>query len=577
MGSQDFDSAVASRLEAMGYEATQSASMTESLIVVDAQDKVLGEMAKLDCHLGDGVLHRAFSVLLFDENDRLLVQKRAGEKITFPFVWANTCCSHPLNIDSERGSDGAKTAAVRKMAQELGIVEGDVPIGDIHLITRMVYRARQDDEWVEHELDHILFARTNSDLHLSPNPNEISELRWISRSELAGWLNHGPDDGGVIAPWFRCIAEEILPEWWSNLSNLPAMADDKIRNMGDVSHVMGYQDGVEASDEDLMDTLAVHRVAVERRVVTALSRSESDTLRSAMLHLIEGGGKRLRAILPWLVADSLEGAHDGHYDLGAAIEIIHNFTLVHDDIMDNDAVRRGRPAVHVAFDEPTAINAGDAMLAVSFEVLASSDNIDSEHFRTLVQIIGGMVRKVSEGQQMDMSFENMESVNESQYLGMISGKTAAMFTTCASAGALLAGADSNTISTLAEWGENVGLCFQLIDDLIDVTGDSATLGKPACSDVIAGKRTLIAIHASEQDSSKLVTFEQAFGSENDSYDRDTLDIIVNELENSGSIPYAREKAMEFHAAAHASLDRLPQTAGIKVLRALTDFQLTRIS
>jgi len=577
MGSQDSDSGVAERLAAMGYESTQSDMMAESLIIVDAQDQVLGSMDKMDCHLGEGVLHRAFSILLFDENDRLLVQKRADDKITFPGVWANTCCSHPLSNDSESDDGGVKNAAVRKMAQELGIAAGDVPLDDIHPITRMVYRARQNENWVEHELDHILFARTNSNLRLQPNPNEISELRWISEDELESWMNSGPDDGGIVAPWFRCISENILPEWWPNLDVLPSMADDTIRNMGDVSHMVGVQDIGGIDTGDLIASLSIHRVEVERRVVAALSKSESSTLRAAMLHLIEGGGKRLRAILPWLVADALESAHDGHYDLGAAIEIIHNFTLVHDDIMDNDAIRRGRPSVHVAFDEPTAINAGDAMLAVSFEVLASSENIGGEHFRTLVQIVGGMVRKVSEGQQMDMSFEGEDSVTEDEYLTMISGKTAAMFTTCASAGALLAGADTATISTLAEWGENVGLCFQLMDDLIDVTGDSVTLGKPACSDIVAGKRTLIAIHALQQDTADLDSFKRAFGTENGDLDRNYLDAIVSELENSGSIPYARDKAMEYHSAAHACLDRLPKTSGLKVLRELTDFQLTRIS
>ncbi len=577
MGSQDSDSAVGDRLEAMGYESLQSEMMSESLIVVNEEDQVLGSMDKLGCHLGDGVLHRAFSILLFDENDRLLVQKRASDKITFPSVWANSCCSHPLNNDTESDGNGVKNAAVRKMSQELGVAEGKVHLDEIFPITRMLYRARQDDDWVEYELDHILFARTSSDLPMQPNPNEISELRWISRDELDDWISNGPDDGGIVAPWFRCIAEQILPEWWPNLDGVPSMADDLIRDMGDVSHSVGKPNGGDGDADDLMASLSTHRAEVEQRVIAALSKSESSTLRAAMLHLIGGGGKRLRAILPWLVADALECAHDGHYDLGAAIEIIHNFTLVHDDIMDNDAIRRGRPSVHVAFDEPTAINAGDAMLAVSFEVLAGSQHIDANHFRTLVQIIGAMVRKVSEGQQMDMSFEGEDSVTEEEYLAMISGKTAAMFTTCASAGALLADADASTINTLAEWGENVGLCFQLMDDLIDVTGDSVTLGKPACSDIVAGKRTLIAIHALQQDVAVLSSFEHAFGSDNDALDRDTLDAIVSELQNSGSIPYAREKAMQYHSAAHACLDRLPQTTGSKVLRALTDFQLTRIS
>ena len=219
----------------------------------------------------------------------------------------------------------------------------------------------------------------------------------------------------------------------------------------------------------------------------------------------------------------------------------------------------------------------DAMLAVAFEVLAESDNFDDEHFRDLVRIIGAMVRRVSEGQQQDMSFEQRDDVDELEYLHMISGKTAAMFTTCARTGALLSGAPRDTIEIMTQWGENVGLCFQLMDDLIDTTGDSETLGKPACSDIIEGKQTLIAIHALRQDSKELSNFYEVFGSGIEETDRVVLDSVVSELEQSGSIQYAHDKAMGFHAAAHKCLDELPDTPGMQVLRDLTDFQMVRIS
>lgn len=217
------------------------------------------------------------------------------------------------------------------------------------------------------------------------------------------------------------------------------------------------------------------------------------------------------------------------------------------------------------------------MLAVSFEVLSESEHISAEHVRQLVQIIGQMVRNVSEGQQMDMDFENRDSVSEEEYLTMISGKTAAMFTTCSRTGALLSGASEEDIECLAEWGENVGLCFQLMDDLIDATGDSETLGKPACSDVIEGKRTLIAIHAHAQDPSLLPTFHQVFSCGDHETSRETLDAVLAELEAAGSIEYAKTRAMEHHAFAHRCLDSLPESRALSVLRELTDWQLIRIA
>ena len=160
---------------------------------------------------------------------------------------------------------------------------------------------------------------------------------------------------------------------------------------------------------------------------------------------------------------------------------------------------------------------------------------------------------------------------------MISGKTAAMFTTCARTGALLSNATNETIDIMAEWGENVGLCFQLMDDLIDATGDSDTLGKPACSDIIEGKQTLIAIHALQQNPDLLPNFHEVFGSGIDDTDRAVLDTVVAELHRSGSIEYAHAKALQFHAAAHSCLDNLPEKSGMSVLRDLTDFQMVRIS
>ena len=563
----------------LGYDSEQVSMMSERVILVDTSDNEVGSMSKVDAHRGEGVLHRAFSILIFDDSDRLLLQKRAADKITFPNVWANTVCSHPLadrneNDSSELGS-GAIIAAIRKMEQEMGIDTNTFSLSDIHFITRMLYRAKSGDGWTEYELDHILFARAPPNFSFEANPNEIAETKWVGEEDLAVWLEDDVGQGEIIAPWFRLIAENILTEWWGNLDNLPEMSDTLVRDYGEVG--MSGDSMSSSSDEGFLLALKSHKNCVEDRINAALSKTANQRLRDAMLHLFGGGGKRLRAILPWLVADSVGNAHDGLYDLGAAIEIIHNFTLVHDDIMDNDPVRRGRPAVHVAFDHPTAINAGDAMLAVAFEVLAESPHFDDLHFRDLVRIVGGMVRKVSEGQQLDMSFEDRDIVTEAEYLQMISGKTAAMFTTCARTGALLSGADKDIVNIMAEWGEHVGLCFQLMDDLIDATGDSETLGKPACSDIIEGKQTLIAIHALQQDGDKLSNFNEVFGSGVTDTDREVLDTVLKELVDVGSIDHARKMALKHHSEAHECLNRLPQKDNLRILRELTDFQMVRIS
>jgi geranylgeranyl diphosphate synthase type I len=537
--------------------------MQEQCILVDSNDNQIGAGSKLQTHRGDGLRHRAFSVLIFDSQDRLLLQKRSSDKITFPGVWANSCCSHPLNVKGENeGLEGVKNAAIRKMDQELGIPVGTVSKDSLIFMTKMEYFARADSEWVEHEIDHIMICR--ADVETAPNSNEISETRWVSRDELQNMVEAASQGELIIAPWFDLIRKNLLHDWWDNLDLITEMGDEKIHRFKE-------------DEETVLDTMTEHRLKVEQRIDAALAKTGEARLRGAMGHLFLGGGKRLRAVLPSLVAEAIGNHDDGLYDLGAAIEIIHNFTLVHDDIMDDDSIRRGRPAVHVEFDLPTAINAGDAMLAVAFEILAESATIEEHLFRPLVKTVGEMVRRVSEGQQMDMDFENSETVTESDYIEMISGKTAAMFETCAKTGAMLGGANSEIMEICRQWGLEVGLCFQLMDDLIDVTGDTKTLGKPACSDIIDGKRTLIAIHALAENATTLPNFTEYYSSRNTAVSRDILDIIVAELENSGSIQHARQRAMQHHANAHILLDKLPSTSHLAVLRELTDWQLNRIA
>ena len=156
------------------YDETQTTMMDEMVILVDENDNQIGSMSKVESHLGNGSLHRAFSIHIFNSEGKLLIQKRAASKITFPSVWANSCCSHPLDVDDENemaDDIGVKRAAVRKIEQELGIPPSQLPLSDFHLITRMHYLAKADEKWIEHELDHILFIK--ADVTLDINPNEI--------------------------------------------------------------------------------------------------------------------------------------------------------------------------------------------------------------------------------------------------------------------------------------------------------------------------------------------------------------------------------------------------------------------
>ena len=552
-----------------GSDSTQESLMAEAVIQVTENDEVIGPISKLDSHHQDGNYHRAFSVMLFDSSGRLLLQRRASHKITFPDVWANSCCSHPLHSEEEmelKNALGVKRAAVRKLEQELGIHPSQVPIEKFDFVTKMRYQARQDEDWIEREIDHCLVI--HADVDVNPNPNEVSEVKWVSQDELEEMLV-SDDSENVIAPWFRCIAARIMDDdWWRPGC---VSADDLIHDMGDVSHMLPNAIGA-----DLTTSIAEVKDLVESRIERALTHSKLPRLSGAMMHLVEGGGKRLRATLPWLVAKAVGDTHSGLLDVGAAIEIIHNFTLVHDDIMDDDDVRRGRPAVHVEYDLPTAINAGDAMLAIAFEAMAVAEGIEPDLLPFLVKRIGRMVRKCSEGQQLDIEFEDREVVSEEEYIEMIHGKTAAMFLTCAEVGSHLAGADEDIIQCMHDWGLALGLCFQLMDDLIDVLSDSDTLGKPSGSDVAQGKRTLMVIHALRQPASQAKDDLLAVLGKGDNVTAEQVARGHQALHDLGSIEYAKAKAEAYHRKAHDCLDRIPENPALKALRELTDYQLNRI-
>ena len=557
-----------------GLDAKQVDMMAEAVILVDEQDRPMGRASKVNAHRGAGAFHRAFSVMLFDQDNRLLLQRRADDKITFPGIWANTCCSHPLDVPEEREELeglGVRRAAVRKLDQELGI--DSVSIDDLTHVGRFRYQARQDETWIEREVDHLLVGRV-ANLSINPNPNEVAETRWVNQNELEAMLIE-EDPEHPIAPWFRCIAARLMTDaWWTaqTKEDFQSLQDTEIHDLGDVSHMLPNAVGA-----DLRTSVLEVLPLIESRIAARLTASRHPRLGQAMMHLIEGGGKRMRASLPWLVAKAIGDTHSGLLDVGAAIEIIHNFTLVHDDIMDDDPVRRGRPAVHVAYDVPTAINAGDAMLAIAFEHLCDAPDFDMVLLPDIVERIAWMVRRVSEGQQLDIEFEHESDVTEPRYLEMIEGKTAVMFQVCSELGALLSGADEDTIACMRDWGLNVGLCFQLMDDLIDVVSDTATLGKPAGSDVAQGKRTLMVIHALEQpDSPAKDALLRALG-KGEAATAEDIGAAHKGLESSGSIDYGRQRATSYHAAAHACLDRLPSSPGVRALREFTDLQLARLS
>lgn len=195
-------------------------------------------------NIQQGMLHRAFSVFLFDSQGRLLLQQRAAEKITFPLYFTNTCCSHPLYNDvelEERNQLGVKTAAQRKLEQELGIKPEQVPIQDFNFLTRIHYKSGYDSVWGEHEVDYVLVLQ--KDVIIKPNLNEVTAdgCKYVTKEELEELMQRaeeqekaGAKDRILITPWFKLIVRNFLFKWWDSLlrnESLSVHADDVIHHL----------------------------------------------------------------------------------------------------------------------------------------------------------------------------------------------------------------------------------------------------------------------------------------------------------------------------------------------------------
>ncbi|XP_074321162.1 isopentenyl-diphosphate Delta-isomerase I-like [Silene latifolia] len=199
----------------------------DECILVDESDNVVGHDTKYNCHLMENIdagkaLHRAFSVFLFNSKYELLLQQRSATKVTFPLVWTNTCCSHPLYRECElilEDDLGVRNAAQRKLLDELGIQAEDVPVDQFTPLGRILYKAPSDGKWGEHELDYLLF--TVRDVSLNPNPDEVVDIKYVNREELKEICRKADagEDGVKLSPWFRLVVDNFMYKWWDHVEN----------------------------------------------------------------------------------------------------------------------------------------------------------------------------------------------------------------------------------------------------------------------------------------------------------------------------------------------------------------------
>lgn len=209
-------------------------------------------------------------------------------------------------------------------------------------------------------------------------------------------------------------------------------------------------------------------------------------------YTLESGGKRLRPQLAMLASEAFGGKDEDVLPAALALEVFHNFTLLHDDVMDRADVRRGRPTVHVRWNDNTAILSGDQMLIESYKLLSG---VPAEKLPEVLRLFNKMGTEICEGQQYDVDFEAKQDTTIDDYLMMIRRKTSVLLATALQIGAYIAGADSKAQDALYQYGINLGLAFQIQDDILDCWGDPATFGKAIGGDITCNKKTYVLLTA----------------------------------------------------------------------------------
>lgn len=211
-------------------------------------------------------------------------------------------------------------------------------------------------------------------------------------------------------------------------------------------------------------------------------------------YFLKLGGKRIRPVLCLMGNDLFDEIKEDAWDVGTALELFHNFTLIHDDIMDKAPLRRGMPTVHKKYGENTALLAGDVMLVAAYEELGK---ISIDYLQPIISLFNRTAKEVCEGQQMDMDFEVRDDVSHAEYLKMIELKTSVALAASLQMGSILGGAGERNQHLLYEFGKKLGIAFQVQDDYLDAFGDPAKFGKQVGGDILANKKTFLLLHAFE--------------------------------------------------------------------------------
>lgn len=318
---------------------------------------------------------------------------------------------------------------------------------------------------------------------------------------------------------------------------------------------------------DIRATVAEDFEAVNAYIVEQL-QSNVELIENIGHYIIGAGGKRMRPVTVLLSARACGSQHRDAVRLAAVIEFIHTATLLHDDVVDMSAMRRGRPTANAQWNNPSSVLVGDFLYSRAFQILVSINRAD------IMQVIADTTNTIAEGEVLQLLNKHQTDISEAEYMRVIGDKTAILFSAAAQCGALIAGAPGETTEKLARAGMHLGLAFQLVDDALDYDGNAEELGKNIGDDLAEGKPTLPLIyalqHCSDTDAELLRQCIRDGSNEH-------LADVIRVVRDTGALEYTREKARDQARLACAELEILPESPYRDAMMMMCEASVARVS
>jgi len=417
----------------------------EKILIVNEKDKVIGQESKEKCHKGKGILHRAFSILIFNKKNQILLSKRSRFKKLWPLFWDNSCSSHPLKGKSY------EVAGQKRLKEEFSFTR------PLKLIDKFQYQAQYKNVGSENEICALLVGEYNQ-RKIKPDPKEIAGWKWVFVKRLQEDIEKNPQK---YTPWLKIGLGKYLKF---------KMNQEK---------------------ENLNLFLTKFTKIIDPVIKKILVDSVDRKFQKTVSYQISTGGKRLRPALVAISCRLLGGKLKDVLYPAAGLEIFHNYTLIVDDIIDNSSLRRGKPTCWFKFGKSVAQCIGIDYSAALFQAANRTKNPV-----VVSELLAKTLKIVMEGELLDILFEQSgreaepyilknryRKITEKDYFKMASQKTATLFQACCEIGGICAGAKKRELKSLRNYGFNLGIAFQIQDDILDIFGQKKMFGKKIGKDI----------------------------------------------------------------------------------------------